>query len=209
MIYIENVYICLAAPVLIAVLCLRNDRRRNTAFLLGGMTACILSSYITTFLAMVLGAEGEYAAIDIAPFVEEAVKLSPVLFYMFAFRPKKEKLPESILMVSVGFATFENVCYLLNNGVENFADLLIRGFGTGAMHVICGALVSVGLLWLWENRWLRIVGTVGLLSVAITYHGVYNILVNQTGIPLVIGCMIPVFTMGMFWLVRRQIQFFV
>ncbi len=75
-------------------------------------------------------------------------------------------------MVSVGFATFENVCYLLNNGSEDLLSLLIRGFGTGAMHVVCGVIVSAGIIWLWDNPWLRFIGTVALLSVAITQsHG--------------------------------------
>ena len=47
--YIENVYICLIAPLLIAILCFGGRERRNLLFLLGGMTVCLLSSYISTF----------------------------------------------------------------------------------------------------------------------------------------------------------------
>ena len=42
--YIENIYICLAAPLLIVVLCLRGQGKRSILFVLGGMTACLLSS---------------------------------------------------------------------------------------------------------------------------------------------------------------------
>ena len=38
------------------------------------------------------------------------------------------------------FATFENVCYLTQNGAGQFVYLLIRGFGTGAMHIVCGSV---------------------------------------------------------------------
>ena len=55
--YIENIYICLAAPLLIVVLCLRGQGKRSILFVLGGMTACLLSSYISTFLAVVHGTD--------------------------------------------------------------------------------------------------------------------------------------------------------
>ena len=195
MIYIENVYICLAAPLLIAILCLKDRKKIHMVFLLSGMTACIFSSYITTWMAVLVGAGHEYTVVEIAPFVEEVVKLSPILFYLLLVHPPKDRLTECVLMVSVGFATFENVCYLLNNGSEDLLSLLIRGFGTGAMHVVCGVIVSAGIIWLWDNPWLRFIGTVALLSVAITYHGIFNILVSHPGASLVIGGIIPVLTM--------------
>ena len=196
MIYIENVFICLAAPVLIAILCLKGRRKIHMIFLLSGMTACIFSSYITTWMAVLVEAGHEYAVAEIAPFVEEVVKFSPILFYLIMVHPPKDRLTECVLMVSVGFATFENVCYLLNNGSDDLLSLLIRGFGTGAMHVVCGVIVSAGIIWLWDNPWLRFIGTVALLSVAITYHGIFNILVSHTGVSLAIGGIIPVFTMA-------------
>ena len=208
MTYIENVYICLAAPVLIAIMCLRGRRKIHMIFLLAGMTACIFSSYITTWMAEIIQVRREYAVTEIAPFVEEAVKLSPIIFYLLVANPPRNRLPECILMVSVGFATFENVCYLLNNGSDELLRLFIRGFGTGAMHVVCGVIVSGGIIWLWKNPWLKIIGTVALLSVAITYHGIFNILVMRTGVSLMIGEFIPVFTMLAFVIVDagRQVK---
>ena len=209
MIYIEYVFVCLAAPLIIALFCLGGKRKRQLLFLLGGMSACFLSSYITTYLSFLVSAEGEFAVVEVAPFVEEVMKIAPILFYILAFSPKKEKLPESIIMVAVGFATFENVCYLLNNGAGNIVNLLIRGFGTGTMHVVCGMIVSLGILWLWENRWLRFIGTLGLLSVAITFHGVYNILVSQESpIAIAIGCLIPVVTMVVILIISKKNSFF-
>ena len=173
-------------------------------FLLGGMTACILSSYITTYLALILNADGIHSVTELAPFVEEIIKFSPVFFYILVFKPKREKLPENIMMVSVGFATFENVCYLLNNGSEMLLQLLVRGFATGAMHVVCGAVVSMGLRFLWEKRWLHIAGTAGLITLAISYHSIYNILVIQTGVPMVIGFFIPMLTAAGILLFRKK-----
>ena len=133
------------------------------------------------------------SALEIAPMVEELMKFAPILFYMLAIAPKKEEIIENVLMVSVGFATFENVCYLLTNGSNSVSDLLIRGFGTGAMHVVGGMIVGGGLVMLADVSWLRVVGTVCLLAVAIAYHAIYNTLVAQTGAVRVIGFLIPLF----------------
>ena len=190
--YIENVFICLAAPVLIAVLCLKGTRRGRMIFLFSGMTACFFSSYITTYLSQIIEADKLSTTIEIAPFVEEVIKFIPLLYYLLVYTPKKSEVPERVLMVSVGFATFENVCYLVANGSENLFGLMIRGFGTGAMHVICGTIVSAGVIWLWGNRWLQVAGTVGLLAVSITFHGIFNLLVSKEGeLPAMIGYFIP------------------
>ena len=192
--YIENIFICLTAPLLTAVICLKGTRRRMLLFLLAGMTACLFSSYISTFLAAALHADRLSASLEIAPMVEEILKLFPLLFYLMVFEPRIEDAAGSMLMIAAGFATFENVCYLTANGAANMLHLLIRGFATGAMHVVCGAIVSVGLFYLWDRLWLRAVGTIGLLALAVTYHGIFNILVSQTGIAARIGYVIPLLT---------------
>ena len=192
--YIENIYVCLAAPIFIAAVCMHDRGRKMMLFLLGGTTVCLLSSYISTYLAAVLGADMLTASLEISPMVEEVMKFLPVLFYLLVFEPQKQEIADSILMTAVGFATFENACYLTSNGAAHILHLLIRGFGAGAMHVVCGFLVAIGILYLWDRVWLRVIGTIGLLSIAITYHGIYNILVAQDGIPAMIGYLFPLIT---------------
>ncbi len=191
--YIENIYLCLAAPVFITILCLRETRRRMV-FFFAGMTVCLLSSYISTFIALVQDLDHLNASLTIAPVIEEVMKFLPFLFYLLVFEPDKEDTMSEILMIAVGFATFENVCYMTQNGAANALGLLIRGFGTGTMHVVCGAIVGLGIYYLWDRVWLRAAGTVGLLSLAITYHSIYNLLVSQTGIPATAGFLIPSIT---------------
>ena len=192
--YIENIYVCLVAPVIITAFCVRGERRKMVLFLFGGMTSCLLSSYISTFIAGIYGADLLTASLEISPFVEELMKFLPVLFYMLVFEPEKRLLSDPALFVSVGFATFENVCFLTQNGAANILRLLIRGFGTGAMHVVCGVIIAFGLMYLWDRVWLRIAGTIALLVVAMSYHGIYNILVSQPGLPAIIGYFIPLAT---------------
>ncbi|MBQ1317782.1 MAG: PrsW family intramembrane metalloprotease [Lachnospiraceae bacterium] len=190
--YIENIYVCLAVPLLIAAICSLRKTRQLFLFFLAGMTACLLSSYISTFLAASAGAGQLAATLTITPPVEEFMKLFPFLFYLLVFEPKKEQVSGCMLMIAAGFATFENVCYLTQNGASSLLHLLIRGFGAGAMHVACGAILAGGMILLWDRIWLRLAGAVGLLSVAITYHGIYNILVSQQGAAAIVGYLFPV-----------------
>ncbi len=201
--YIENIYICIAAPIIIAVLCTRGNRKMSMLFVLGGMTACLLSSYISTFIAAVLGVGLQEASISISPVVEEIMKLLPVLFYLLVFEPPAGKAAGCTLMVAVGFATFENVCYLTENGASSVIDLIIRGFGTGTMHVLCGVILAIGMVRLWDKIWLRVAGLVGLLALAINYHAIFNLLVSQEGIIAYVGLVIPILS-TVFWLVLRD-----
>ncbi len=189
--YIENTYVCLAAPLLLAILCLRREGRRALIFLLGGMTACLCSAYVSAFISGATGTGLTAASHEISPVVEEMIKSLPVLFYILVFEARPKQVISATLLVSVGFATFENVCFLTSYGTANLLRLLIRGFGTGAMHVVCGMAVAMGLYFLWDRVWLRAVGSFALLCFVIQFHAVFNILVNQTGPVFWVGSAIP------------------
>ncbi len=207
MTYIENTYICLAAPLLLAILCLRQEARRSLIFVAAGMTACLLSAYVSTFLAAVKGVGTVTASYEISPAVEEAMKALPLIFYLLVYEPEKRIAVSCTLMVAVGFATFENVCFLTSYGTSELLRLVIRGFGTGAMHVVCGVVVAIGLFFLWEQAWLRAVGGFALLCFVITFHAIFNVLVNQTGAVFWIGSAVPLTVMLAYMIfVRNRIK---
>ena len=200
--YIENIFICLSAPLLIAALFFRGSNRRIMIFFLMGMVSCLLSSYISTFVAAINEVDPVPASIGISPTVEEIMKMMPVLYYILIFEPSKRSAGNAIVTVALGFATLENVCYLTQNGADNVIFLLIRGFGTGAMHMVCGLIISIGLFYLWERIWIRVAGMTGLLVLSMNYHGIYNMLVSQEGVTAYIGYFIPLITVIMvltFW----------
>lgn len=202
---VESIFVCLSAPLAVAGLCTRGAWRRLLIFFLCGMTACLLSSYISSFLAMVAGMDQTMTAVEISPTVEEAMKLFPLLFYLIVFEPKNETAVSSMVMIAAGFATFENACWLIENGTSRILYLLIRGFGAGAMHIVCGTVVAIGLLVVWNRLYLRVAGTIGLLCVAMTYHGIYNLLVSQTGIAAIIGTLLPLTTTAVTLLFGRKL----
>ena len=181
-------------PLLVAVLCAQKSRRSSLLFLLSGMTTSLCAAYISTFLAGVLHADPVSAAANISPMVEETMKLLPVLFYLLVFEPGRSNAANGILMTAVGFATFENVCYLTVNGASDISFLLIRGAGTGAMHIVCGILMGMGLLAFWDVAWLKTAGTLALLGLVVVYHAIYNLLVSQTGLISTVGFLLPLLT---------------
>ena len=112
MTYVENIFVCLAAPLLIAMIMAGKKYYRFFLFVLAGMGACLLSAYLNTFFARLYEADLIHASTQIAPLVEEVMKLLPLLFYLLIFDPESEIISGSVLTIAVSFATFENIIYL-------------------------------------------------------------------------------------------------
>ncbi len=192
MTYIENIFLCMASPLLVAALCMGRRQLRLFLFCIAGMGVCLLSAYINTFLASVCQADALAATVEIAPVVEEVMKLLPLAFYLLVFEPEGERIKPAAITVALAFATFENVCYLIQNGADRFSFIFFRGFGTGAMHVLCGLIVGGGLAYAWQRAWLKVAGTCGLLGAAITLHATYNLLIAYGGAAQYIAYALPV-----------------
>ena len=204
MTYIENVFLCMASPLLIAALCMGKRQRKFFLFCFAGMGVCLLSAYINTFFAALYKADTFAATTEIAPVVEEVMKLLPLLFYLLIFEPKAEQIKNAAVITALSFATFENVCYLTQNGAGQFVYLLIRGFGTGAMHIVCGSVYGRVLRPVWGSRPLRAACLFGLLCVAIIYHAIYNLLVSVGGTAQLLAYAIPLLTALCFRLLGQQ-----
>ena len=196
MTYIENVLVCIAAPLFITMLCVGRKYRAAFVFCFAGMLVCLLSAYLNTFFTIIYQADTMNAATQIAPVVEEIMKLLPLLFFLIVFEPDLQRFRLAAMLVAASFATLENICYLAENGAGQMLFLLIRGFGTGAMHVVCGSAYSEGLRFVWHDRLLRSVCIPGILCVTIIYHAIYNLLVSAGGSVQVIGYCIPLFTLA-------------
>ena len=197
MTYIENVFLCIASPLLIAALCMGKRQRKFFLFCLAGMGACLLSAYINTFFAALYRADTFTTTTEIAPVVEEVMKFLPLLFYLLIFEPKREQIKNTAVVIALSFATFENVCYLIQNGAGHFSFIFFRGFGTGA-------IVGGGLAYVWQRTWLKIAGTCGLLGAAITFHAIYNLLIAYGSAAQYIAYLLPVLILAAGKLIFRS-----
>ena len=191
MTYIENIYLCLAIPLILSLFFTSGRARSFTVFVVAGMSSCLLSAYVSSFFLGYCGADAQQAVIEITPVCEEILKLLPLLFYLLIFEPKPRELPGAALAIAVGFAPFENVCYLTENGAEDLAFLLIRGISAGALHILCGVLSGYGIAYVFRRRWLALTGTVGILGACIGFHGIYNLLITAQGVWKTAGYLFP------------------
>ena len=191
MTYIENIYLCLAIPLILSLFFTSGRARSFTVFVVAGMSSCLLSAYVSSFFMGYCGADAQQAVIEITPVCEEILKLLPLLFYLLIFEPKPRELPGAALAIAVGFATFENVCYLTENGAADFRLLLIRGISAGALHILCGALSGYGVSHVFRRPWLALTGTVGVLGACIGFHGIYNLLITGEGAWKMAGYLFP------------------
>ena len=130
--------------------------------------------------------------IIVTPIAEEILKALPILVYATVLSAKKEKLFTASMAVGIGFAVLENAFYLLNDSSFNMIDAIIRAFGAGLMHGMCTLLVGVGISFAKKKSKIFVVGTFALLSTAITYHGIYNMLVQSDF--EIIGYLLPTAT---------------
>lgn len=210
MTYIENIFVCLAIPLLLSLLFIRGRERTFVCFLLVGMTVCLLAAYVSSFFMRYYGASGIVTAIEITPMCEETMKMAALLFYYLIWEPKPEKLPSAAIAIAVGFATFENVCYLTENGAANVTYVLIRGISAGAVHVLCGIAIGFGLAYVFPRRWLALTGCVGILGASIVLHAIYNLLISVPGPWRLAGYIFPsaAITVALIcaWVYRRRIH---
>jgi RsiW-degrading membrane proteinase PrsW (M82 family) len=174
--------------------------------MLAGMTCCLLSAYVSSFFAALFEIDLATAAHAVAPAVEECIKFLPILFYIVVFEAGKDNSINGIILVSVGFATFENVCFLTSYGTENLISVLLRGFGTGAMHVLCGTAIAIGLFSMWDRAWIRIMGTFAVLCFAITFHAIFNIMVSTSGISLWIASTVPMLLIILVFAISQRLK---
>ena len=177
MIYAENILMCIGIPFLVSMVFIRGETRRYTAAFLLGMVMCLIAAYISGFLSLVSGMSENDTSIFISPVVEELIKLLPLLFFMVMFQPKDNTFVVLAVFIGVGFATFENCCYILSFGADSLPYILIRGL------IITRQLKAFSFP-----------AIVGGLSLAMIFHALYNLLVSEPGASRVIGYSLPLFT---------------
>ena len=191
MTYIENIMVCISIPLILSLLFIKGSQRKFTLFLCIGMGICMISAYVNSFFMMYYEVDSITASIEISPVCEELLKLMPLLFYILIFEPEPKEITPAAISIAVGFATFENVCYLSENGAGDFSFLLIRGLSAGAIHILCGIAVGYGIAYVFRQRWLAVTGTVGILGACIVFHALYNLLVTAEGMWQTIGYFFP------------------
>ena len=154
--------------------------RRLVVFMIAGIFACLFVSELNNILLNAFHNDMFFVTTTITPVTEEIVKMLPILFFAIMVSDERSTLIPISFAVGVGFALLENVVILTQN-VENVTILwaLVRGFGSGLVHGICTVMVGWGISYIKKRRKFFYCGTFALLSAAVIYHAIYNLLVQS------------------------------
>ena len=195
-------FISIFFPLFLMMLLVEEKARLPIIFVMVGIFISVFASEVNGVLLSMLNITRYDATITLAPVTEELLKAFPILFYAVVVSDKKEKLFTASMATGIGFAILENAYYLIVN-YETFSVLsaLIRGFCTGLMHGMCTLLIGFGISFIRKRHKLFAVGTFALLSVAITYHAIFNMLI-QSKYPAV-GALLPMATYLPFFIWRN------
>ena len=196
-------FIAIFVPILLMTCLVEKKARHPLVFVLIGLFLSVFASEINAYLRNILPMTPFEVTIIVTPISEEILKALPILFFASVLTPKKEAVFTAAMAIGIGFAVLENAFYMLNDASFNMIDAIVRAFGAGLMHGMCTLLVGVGILFVKKKRKLFVVGTFAMLSTAITYHGIYNMLVQSDyqiiGYLLSIATYIPF----MVWRIRK------
>ena len=196
-------FVAIFVPILLMTCLVEKKARHPLIFVLIGIFLSVFASEINAYLRNVLPMTPFEVTIIVTPISEEILKALPILFFASILSPKKEAVFTASMAVGIGFAVLENAFYMLNDTSFNMIDAIVRAFGAGLMHGMCTLLVGVGILFVKKKRKLFVVGTFAMLSTAITYHGIYNMLVQSDY--QIIGYLLPIATYipFMVWRIRK------
>ena len=197
-------FVSVFVPILLMACLIEKKARRPIIFVLIGIFVSVFAAELNGLLRNLLPLDTYEITIIVTPITEEILKALPILIYATVITAKKETLFTASMAVGIGFAVLENAFFLLNDATFNMIDAVIRAFGAGLMHGMCTLLVGVGISFVKKRSKIFVVGTFALLSTAITYHGIYNMLVQSDF--EVVGFLLPLATYMPFivWRIKNK-----
>ena len=186
-------FICITIPLILMACLIDKKPRRIVIFFIIGICSAVFASEVNGILTYLIHLDVFDFTIRVTPLTEEIIKAIPILFYAKEVSNKKETLITVSLAVGIGFAIMENTYILTQNiGYVSLLWAIMRGFGTAIMHGMCTFLVGTGFSFANKNKKLFVVGTFALLSLVITYHSVFNMLVQSDF--KYVGAVLPIIT---------------
>jgi len=166
--------LAVAPPLLIVAYIIKADRfpePKGTCFLtfVAGTIIIVPAAILNDKLIP----DASYAYL--AGFTEETLKFLTIYFYVSRSTNFDEPMDAIVYgtLVSLGFATFENLQYVYYSGGSPDAVAIIRAFTAIPLHACCGIIMGYYFgLYMFKNK-----DTLNLLKslfFAIGFHAVYN-----------------------------------
>ena len=195
MVYV--ILICIAVPLLLLMTLMDARSRLLTGFMLVGMLTAASAYEINSTVQVMFWMTGQEVSVWVAPVIEELLKAVPILFYSVAVSDDRKILLPLSMAVGIGFAILENA-YLLTAYIDQvtISWALVRGLSTSLSHGLCTLTVGYGMSFVRKQKKLFYTGIFGLLSLAMTFHAVFNLLIQSQYDWIGMGLPILLFTMA-------------
>ena len=174
-------YICVAVPMLPVIAVLPEKKSKLLVlYFLFGMTICLIAGGLNMYILQSLNNDMVTLSTTAAPILEEVLKAIPVLYYALIFSDERHILLSEAVMTGIGFAILENITIIIQTiDTVTISWAVMRVIGATLMHAICTSSVGLGISYVRKRRKLFFCGTFALLSAAITFHAVFNVLVRS------------------------------
>ena len=120
--------------------------------------------------------------LSIAPIVEEICKGLPLLFFLNEKKyPHITKVIVFCAMVSgIGFSVQESMYYfeLSSQELGDIAVLAARSLTTALMHGMTTAVIGIGFLLLYKQKFIMITSLFALFALSASIHALFNLLLQ-------------------------------
>lgn len=186
-------FISVFGPLFLMMLLVEKNARLPIIFVLIGIFVSVFAYELNGVIVKAFGVSDYDSVVAVAPITEEFVKALPLLFFAIVVSDKRETLFTASMAIGIGFALLENAYYLvINRETFSLLSAIIRGCGTGLMHGMCTLIVGFGISFVRKKRKLFIVSTFALLSTSMTYHAIFNMLIQSKY--SIVGALLPIAT---------------
>ena len=196
MVYI--IFLCLTIPMLLMLPLLEIRSRCIVGFMLLGTVTALSAYEINTIVYPMTGLSARSFSELVPPMTEELLKAMPVLLYAVLLDDRRNRVLPIAMAVGVGFAILENSMILIT-----VLWATARGFSASLMHGLCTVVAGTGITYVKKQKKLFYTGTFGLLSISITMHALFNLLIQS--VYDYIGMAMPLVLYGLiYWLYKGQ-----
>ena len=153
------------------------NKKRLVYVFLAGIISALISYLINNIILDITGMTNAEISIYAAPFVEEIIKFSVLLFIIH--KGYSGFIIDTAIygfIIGSGFAFAENIYYYINIGEGSIMENIIRGFGTSLMHGSTVSLAGGMFIFLRDVKNFKFIPNV-LISIlpALIIHILYNL----------------------------------
>jgi protease PrsW len=175
---------------------------------LAGVISAFIAFFINSGLLAASKIEFDIYSRYIAPFIEEFLKVSVILYLII--RKRIGFLIDAAIYgfaAGAGFAVFENAYYLVSSPDPNLMVWILRGLGTAVMHSGTTALIAISAIGALNLEKKVYAGFIPGLALAILIHSGFNHFYIQPVIQtLLTVILIPCFLIILFMMSEKQLQ---